>query len=109
MDWKTRLFKRAIDVAGASFGLALTAPLFPVIAAAIKLTSDGPVFYKQQRVGAERRSGIAPSRPPISEQRNVDRRGFHTFDMYKFRTMRVDAEATTGAVLAEVNDPRMTP
>jgi lipopolysaccharide/colanic/teichoic acid biosynthesis glycosyltransferase len=108
MDWKTRLIKRAVDFAGASVGLALTAPLFPIIAAAVKLTSDGPIFYRQERVGAERRSGIAPSRPPVAERRNGGR-GFHTFDMYKFRTMKVDAEAKTGAVLAQVNDPRLTP
>jgi lipopolysaccharide/colanic/teichoic acid biosynthesis glycosyltransferase len=107
MDWKIRLLKRAIDVTGATIGLALTAPLFPAIAAAVKLTSGGPVFYKQRRVGAERRSGIAPSRPPVAERRA--RRGFHTFEMYKFRTMRVDAEARTGAVLAQINDPRLTP
>jgi lipopolysaccharide/colanic/teichoic acid biosynthesis glycosyltransferase len=107
MDWKIRVLKRAIDFTGASIGLAIAAPLFPVIALAVKATSDGPVFYKQRRVGAERRSGIAPSRPPVAERRG--RRGFHTFDMYKFRTMRVDAEAKTGAVLAKVNDPRLTP
>lgn len=108
MDWKTRVLKRAIDVAGASVGLALTAPLFPVIALAVKITSPGPVFYKQRRVGAERRTGIAPSRPPSAERRDRQRRSFNTFEMYKFRSMRVDAEAKTGAVLAQVNDPRLT-
>jgi lipopolysaccharide/colanic/teichoic acid biosynthesis glycosyltransferase len=107
MDWKTRLIKRAIDVTGASIGLVVTAPLFPVIAAAVRLTSKGPIFYTQTRCGAERRSGIAPSRPPISERRSA--RGFHTFEMYKFRTMRADAEAATGAILASENDPRLTP
>jgi lipopolysaccharide/colanic/teichoic acid biosynthesis glycosyltransferase len=107
MDWKTRLFKRAIDVAAASVGLAVTAPLVPVIAMAVKLTSRGPVFYGQTRCGAERRSDIAPSRPPVMERRR--RRGYHSFQMYKFRTMRVDAEKHTGAVLAQVNDPRLTP
>lgn len=107
MDWKTRIFKRALDVAGASVGLAITAPLFPVLAAAVKVTSKGPVFYSQTRCGAERRSGIAPSRPQAMERRRA--RGYHTFQMYKFRTMRVDAERETGAVLAKVNDPRLTP
>ncbi len=107
MDWKTRVMKRAMDVAGASVGLAITAPLFPVVAAAVKLTSPGPIFYKQTRCGAERRSGITPSRPPGAERRRE--RGFHTFEMYKFRTMRVDAEARTGPVLASKNDPRATP
>ncbi|MEQ9498913.1 MAG: sugar transferase [Deltaproteobacteria bacterium] len=107
MDWKTRIAKRAIDVAGASIGLAMTAPLFPVVAAAVKLTSKGPVFYSQTRVAAERRSDIAPSRPPHTERRR--RAGYHTFQMYKFRTMRTDAEKMTGAVLAQKNDPRLTP
>lgn len=106
MDWKTRLVKRAIDVAGASAGLALTAPLFPIVAAAVRLTSKGPVFYRQTRCGAERRSDIAPSRPPTMERRH--RRGYHTFEMLKFRTMRTDAEKHTGAVLAQKNDPRLT-
>lgn len=107
MDWKTRVLKRAVDVALASAGLAVTAPLFPIIAAAVKITSKGPVFYKQTRCGAERRSGIESSRPPTAERRQ--RRGVHTFEMYKFRTMRTDAEAKTGAVLAQKNDPRVTP
>ena len=106
MDWKTRLLKRAIDVVGASVGLAITAPLFPVVAAAVKATSKGPIFYSQTRCGAERRSGIAPSRPPSYERRRSD--GYHTFEMYKFRTMRVDAEKDTGPVLASKDDPRTT-
>ncbi len=106
MEWKTRVIKRAIDLTCASIGLAVTAPLFPVIAVAVKLTSKGPVFYKQKRCAAERRAGFAPSRPMSQERRQ--RTGFHTFELYKFRTMRVDAEATTGPVLAQVDDPRLT-
>src|SRR5262245_31166925 len=106
MDWKTRVIKRAMDVTGASIGLAVAAPLFPIIAAAVRLTSKGPIFYTQTRVAAERRSGIAPTRPPISERRK--KKGFRTFEMYKFRTMKVDAEVATGAVLAKKNDPRLT-
>src|SRR3954469_13099345 len=45
------LVKRSFDVVGASAGLALVAPLFLMIAAAIKLTSRGPVFFRQQRIG----------------------------------------------------------
>ena len=108
MDWRTRVMKRAIDVAGASVGLALSAPLFPVIAAAVKITSRGPIFYQQVRCAAERRSGISPAHPPETERRREER-GYHTFRMTKFRTMRVDAEKNTGAVLASKNDPRTTP
>lgn len=107
MDWKTRVMKRALDVGIASVGLAVTAPLFPVLAAAVKLTSKGPVFYSQRRCAAERRAGIEQSRPPVAERRHE--RGLHTFQMYKFRTMRTDAESRTGAVLAQKNDPRLTP
>ncbi len=99
--------KRALDVGIASVGLAVTAPLFPVIAAAVKLTSKGPVFYSQKRCAAERRSGIAQSRPPTAERRRD--RGLHTFEMFKFRTMRTDAEKISGAVLAKKDDPRLTP
>lgn len=106
MDWKTRVIKRAVDLTCASVGLALTAPLFPVIAVAVKATSKGPVFYKQTRCAAERRAGFAPSRPMNQERRQ--RSGFHTFELYKFRTMRTDAEKATGPVLAQVNDPRLT-
>jgi len=57
------------------------------VAAAIKLTSPGPVLYHQQRVGMRGR----------------------TFTIHKFRTMRVDAEASSGPVFAADCDPRVTP
>ncbi|MBK8013479.1 MAG: sugar transferase [Deltaproteobacteria bacterium] len=107
MDWKARALKRAIDVAGATAGLVITAPLFPLLAAAVRLTSKGPIFYEQVRCGADRRAGVAPPHT-VSEQRH-DSRGYRTFRMKKFRTMRVDAEAATGAVLAKQNDSRLTP
>jgi lipopolysaccharide/colanic/teichoic acid biosynthesis glycosyltransferase len=107
MDWKTRILKRAIDVGAAGAGLVLAAPLFPLVAAAVRLTSKGPALYSQVRCGAERRSDIARPRPLHLERRTKP--GFHTFRIYKFRTMRVDAEKLTGAVLAQENDPRLTP
>ncbi|REL28022.1 sugar transferase [Thalassotalea euphylliae] len=83
--------KRVFDVLVSVLGLAFSAPLFVVIAAAIKLTSKGPVFYRQQRIGA------------------ISNAGANYFEMIKFRTMRVDAEAGTGAVWASANDNRLTP
>jgi lipopolysaccharide/colanic/teichoic acid biosynthesis glycosyltransferase len=65
------LTKRAIDVAGALVGLVLLSPLFVLIALAIKVSSPGPVFFRQRRSG----------------------RGGKPFMIYKFRTMVVDAEA----------------
>ncbi|MGQ9635742.1 MAG: sugar transferase [Bryobacteraceae bacterium] len=67
-------------------GLVATAPLMILIAAVVKLTSPGPVFYRQTRVGWRGRN----------------------FTLYKFRSMRVDAEAVTGAVWASKDDPRVT-
>jgi lipopolysaccharide/colanic/teichoic acid biosynthesis glycosyltransferase len=99
MNWKVRLAKRAIDIVGAAIGLAVTAPLFPLIGAAIKLDSRGPILYRQRRagslLGSERSNGHTEFR-------------FADFEMLKFRTMRNDAERHTGAVLARVNDPRIT-
>lgn len=94
-----KLAKRLIDVALSGVGLALSVPMVPVIAAAIYVDSPGPIFFKQRRAGMlkgyETKDGIAL---PV----------FDEFDMYKFRTMRVDAEKLTGAVIAEENDPRIT-
>ncbi|MBS1118347.1 MAG: sugar transferase [Deltaproteobacteria bacterium] len=94
-----RLAKRAIDVAGAAFGLLLTAPLMPVIAAAIYLDSPGPVFYRQRRAGSLRSTSI---------ENGVRRLRFDEFWMHKFRTMAVNAEAKTGVVIAGADDPRIT-
>lgn len=66
--------------------LLIVTPLIPVIALAIKLTSPGPVLYRQKRVG----------------------RGGEYFNCYKFRTMRADAEADTGPTWAGDDDPRIT-
>jgi lipopolysaccharide/colanic/teichoic acid biosynthesis glycosyltransferase len=95
-----RLIKRAIDVAVASVGLALSLPCFPLIAGAIYLDSRGPILFRQRRAGRvlEREAGEAGGRGLRFEE----------FDMFKFRTMRPDAERLTGAVLAGENDPRIT-
>jgi exopolysaccharide biosynthesis polyprenyl glycosylphosphotransferase len=91
------IVKRVLDVTGAVVGLALVSPLLLVVAAAIKLTSDGPVIYAQERYGLNRRR----------------------FRMYKFRTMVADAEQlqaslesrneASGPVFKIADDPRITP
>jgi len=87
--------------------LALIAllPILLLIALAIKLTSRGPVLYTQERVGLDRR---IPGVDASNRQRTRDLGG-RPFTIYKFRTMRVDAEHATGAVWATQNDPRITP
>jgi lipopolysaccharide/colanic/teichoic acid biosynthesis glycosyltransferase len=78
--------KRALDVMLSAFGLLASAPLWVVLAAAIKVEDAGPIFYGQDRVG----------------------RGGRHFRALKFRSMRPDAEALTGAVQATVADARVT-
>lgn len=80
------LAQRLFSMSAAALGLLLTLPLFPFILLAIKLDSPGPVLYRQKRVGL----------------------GGRNFYCYKFRTMRQDAEADTGATWAADDDPRIT-
>jgi lipopolysaccharide/colanic/teichoic acid biosynthesis glycosyltransferase len=79
--------KRAIDIAGAGFGLLLFAPLLIGIAIAIKLTSRGPVFFRQKRYGYHNRR----------------------FWIFKFRTMYVHLGDQRGTRQTTAGDPRITP
>ncbi len=94
-----RVTKRAIDICASLFGLAVTAPLYPLIAAAIKLEDPGPIFYHQRRAGVLK---------GVTEVGGIPTPEFVEFHMSKFRSMRVDAEKLTGAILAQENDPRIT-
>jgi lipopolysaccharide/colanic/teichoic acid biosynthesis glycosyltransferase len=78
--------KRAFDVLIAGSGLLVLSPIAMLIAVGIKLEDGGPVFFTQERVGL----------------------GCRVFCAYKFRSMIVDAERTTGAIQATENDPRVT-
>ncbi len=80
------LVKRGMDVAMAAAALAVLAPFLPFAALAIWLEDRGPIFYRQERMGLD-------GRP---------------FMILKFRSMRVDAEASSGPVWAIRNDPRRT-
>jgi lipopolysaccharide/colanic/teichoic acid biosynthesis glycosyltransferase len=91
-----KVAKRAIDLLASAVGLAVTVPLYPFIGAAIWLDSPGPLFYRQRRAG-ELLGSDGPGRFRFRE-----------FEMLKFRTMRPNAERTTGAVLAQQDDPRIT-
>jgi lipopolysaccharide/colanic/teichoic acid biosynthesis glycosyltransferase len=82
---------------GAAVGLAITAPLFPVIGAAIYLDSPGPLIYRQKRAGQLLGANGAGGRYRFVE-----------FEMFKFRTMTPNAEKKTGAILAQKDDPRIT-
>jgi len=98
---RSRILKRSGDVLFSLLALALGAPLFVLLGLLVKLSSPGPVFYVQQRVG----------------------RGYRSFGCIKFRTMRRDADRLLSALLAESpdlkeefrndfklrHDPRITP
>lgn len=87
-EWRiNRPMKRSLDLLAGTVLLALALPLMAAIALAIRLTSPGGVLYRQTRVG----------------------RGRQRFTLVKFRTMRPDAEAESGEVLAQAGDPRLTP
>jgi exopolysaccharide biosynthesis polyprenyl glycosylphosphotransferase len=81
-----QMLKRAEDVFGSLCGLIFLSPLFAVVALLIKRSSPGPVFYRQKRCGENGKE----------------------FTIYKFRTMRSDAEKETGPVWTVENDPRRT-
>ena len=98
------LARRFLNVMVALVGIVLTFPLWIVIAALIKLTSRGPVFHVQTRIGQCKRQ----TRPTRHDPRRRQDMGGRPFRIYKFRTMRADAESQTGPVWARPDDPRLT-
>jgi exopolysaccharide biosynthesis polyprenyl glycosylphosphotransferase len=79
-----RMVKRVIDIVGAMAGLLACAFIVPPFALSVYLESPGPIFYKQRRTS----------------------RGGRTFEIYKIRSMRIDAESSSGAVWCTKDDPR---
>jgi lipopolysaccharide/colanic/teichoic acid biosynthesis glycosyltransferase len=102
---RSELVNRAVNVAIALVSLIILSPVMALVALAIKLTSRGPVFYVQTRVGMDRRRRAATA---VFDRRRNDVGG-RAFRIIKFRSMRVDAEQVTGAVWATREDPRVTP
>jgi lipopolysaccharide/colanic/teichoic acid biosynthesis glycosyltransferase len=96
--------RRALNVVAAMVLLIIAAPVALVIAILVKLTSRGPILYRQTRVGLDQRhTGMRRNDP-----RRCHDLGGMPFTMYKFRTMGVDAENGTGPVWATKDDPRVT-
>ena len=83
---RSEAVKRFLDILFAIVGLVIAAPVMALVALGLRLSSNGSALYSQTRVG---RNGVP-------------------FTIYKFRSMRVDAEATSGAVWSTQNDPRVT-
>lgn len=86
LDAWNSFIKRIFDITFSLFALFLLSVPLLAIAIAIKLTSKGPIFYKQERVGLDGK----------------------VFNILKFRSMKINAEAQTGAVWAKEDDPRRT-
>ncbi len=86
LGMRSRMMKRTFDLVVSSIALLLLCPLLLACALAIKLDDQGPVFFRQRRMG----------------------RGNQFFDIYKFRTMRVDKTDTNGSRSAAKNDDRIT-
>jgi exopolysaccharide biosynthesis polyprenyl glycosylphosphotransferase len=82
-----QLFKRILDVVASTCALIVLSPLYLYIIARVKMSSAGPIFYAQERVGIN-------GKP---------------FFIYKFRSMRIDAERSGTPQLSSDNDPRVTP
>jgi len=107
VDARSWTMRRIVDVAVASTALAVLAPVLGIVAIAIKLDSPGPVFYTQDRIGINRRRS---ERRRNARGADARRRVIHAgrpFKIWKFRTMRTDAEAA-GPQWAKNGDPRIT-
>lgn len=102
---RSEVLNRSVNVLIAAIALAILSPILLLVALAVKLTSRGPVLYMQKRVGLDRR------RSPVDAlyDRRKEDNGGRIFTIYKFRSMYVNAEATSGAVWATREDPRVTP
>jgi lipopolysaccharide/colanic/teichoic acid biosynthesis glycosyltransferase len=101
---RSEIANRVVNVALASLALVVLSPLILLVAIAVKLSSRGPAVYSQTRVGLDRRT---QSIDALYSKRKQDQGGT-LFTIYKFRTMRADAERNSGAVWATRNDPRVT-
>ncbi len=84
--WWRLVLKRVVDFAGSLIGLMFVSPIMAIVALAVKLDSKGPMLYSQERVG----------------------RFGEPFTIYKFRTMRIDAEASGPVWASGDEDPRLT-
>jgi lipopolysaccharide/colanic/teichoic acid biosynthesis glycosyltransferase len=105
---RSERLNRFVSVTLALIALIVLSPLILVLALAIKLTSPGPIWYRQIRVGVDRRRRGQDGTTTLYDRRACDLGG-QVFRIYKFRSMRFDAEQQSGAVWATVDDPRVTP
>ena len=104
-DAPAGLVHQSLNLSLALIALVLLLPVFVIVGLLVWLSSPGPMLYTQVRVGLDRR---LPRNGSQNHRRQRDLGG-QPFTIYKFRTMRVDAEHHSGAVWAQQRDPRVTP
>lgn len=116
LSYSTSTVKRIFDVVFAGSALLMLLPLLVIVAILIRLESSGSVFFKQERIGLNRRRSGRRSNGPVQydgrdRRNNIDRRKkIHAgkpFNIYKLRTMKMDAEKD-GPALSRLGDPRIT-
>ena len=117
---RTRFIKRLTDIFVSATMLVCLAPVMALVALAVQLTSPGPIIFRQVRTGLNTRRGKRRGENIVAALENADNRRENDSDrrnetafgkpfvLYKFRTMRTDAEKY-GAQFAVKGDPRVTP
>lgn len=122
LAWPTRCMKRVVDLAVAISLVVLLLPVMLLVAVLVKLTSHGPIIFRQVRTGLNQRnqrndrrlrdrrsnSRAGTDRRETEDDRRIDSAFGRPFVLYKFRTMRTDAEKN-GAQFAVAGDARVTP
>jgi lipopolysaccharide/colanic/teichoic acid biosynthesis glycosyltransferase len=98
---------RVFNIIVAGVALLVLSPLLIVVALAVRFTSPGPVFYRQSRIGHDRRRPRPGDAAPVYDRRACNLGG-RPFSILKFRTMTVNAEGRCGVVWAQKHDPRVT-
>ena len=101
---RSEQLNRYVNVVIAVTALVILSPLMLLVAVLVRVTSPGPIFYMQTRVGLDRRL----TKLNALYDRRMQDLGGRIFTIFKFRTMHVDAEAASGAVWASKRDPRVT-
>jgi lipopolysaccharide/colanic/teichoic acid biosynthesis glycosyltransferase len=107
VDHRKALLRRVFDWTVASIALLILAPVMLLVALVVRLDSPGPVFYTQDRIGINRRRGERRGNSRTDDSRRTIVQAGKAFRIWKFRTMRQDAEAG-GPQWAQAGDPRIT-
>lgn len=100
---RSEVLSRAVNVVIAGVALVILSPVLVLVGIAVRISSPGPIIYRQIRVGVDRRRNRLPA---VYDRRGTDIGG-RAFTMYKFRSMTTDAERN-GVTWAKQNDARVT-